>query len=65
MATDIRAILRYADVSAQKARLVVDMVRGKPALEAVVVGHIRVQIAEKFLHEHVRIVWIADETAVA
>jgi large subunit ribosomal protein L22 len=34
MATDIRAKLRYADVSAQKARLIVNMVRGKPALEA-------------------------------
>jgi large subunit ribosomal protein L22 len=34
MATDIRAQLRFADVSAQKARLVVDLVRGKPAIEA-------------------------------
>jgi len=34
MATDIRAQMRYADVSAQKARLVVDLVRGKSALDA-------------------------------
>jgi large subunit ribosomal protein L22 len=35
MATDIRAKLSNLTVSAQKARLVVDLVRGKPALEAV------------------------------
>ena len=34
MATDIRAKLSNLRVSAQKARLVVDLVRGKPALEA-------------------------------
>jgi large subunit ribosomal protein L22 len=34
MATDIRAKLTNFDTSAQKARLVVDLVRGKPALEA-------------------------------
>lgn len=34
MATDIRATLSNLDTSAQKARLVVDLVRGKPALEA-------------------------------
>jgi large subunit ribosomal protein L22 len=34
MATDIRAYLKNADVSAQKARLVIDMVRGKPAVDA-------------------------------
>ncbi len=34
MATDIRAQQRFAGVSAQKARLVVDLVRGKPAIEA-------------------------------
>ncbi|HMN61095.1 MAG TPA: 50S ribosomal protein L22 [Anaerolinea sp.] len=34
MATDIRAQMRFADVSAQKARLVVDLVRGKSALDA-------------------------------
>jgi large subunit ribosomal protein L22 len=34
MAHDIRAHLRFADVSAQKARLVLDMVRGKGAVDA-------------------------------
>ncbi len=37
MATDIRAKLSNLDISAQKARLVVDLVRGKPALEAVTI----------------------------
>jgi len=35
MATDIHAKLSNLTVSAQKARLVVDVVRGKPAVEAV------------------------------
>jgi large subunit ribosomal protein L22 len=34
MATDIRANLRYITISAQKVRLVVNLVRGKPAVEA-------------------------------
>ncbi len=34
MATDIRAQLKFAETSAQKARLVVDLVRGKPVVEA-------------------------------
>jgi large subunit ribosomal protein L22 len=34
MANDIRAKLRFVGISAQKARLVVDVVRGKPAVEA-------------------------------
>jgi large subunit ribosomal protein L22 len=34
MATDIQAKLRFSGVSAQKARLVIDMVRGKPANDA-------------------------------
>ncbi len=34
MATDIRAELRNCPVSAQKVRLLIDMVRGKPAMEA-------------------------------
>lgn len=34
MATDIRAVLRFSGVSAQKARLVIDVVRGKAANEA-------------------------------
>jgi large subunit ribosomal protein L22 len=35
MATDIRAKLSYVGISAQKARLVIDLVRGKPAVEAI------------------------------
>jgi large subunit ribosomal protein L22 len=34
MATDIRAHLRFCGVSAQKVRLVIDTVRGKPANDA-------------------------------
>jgi large subunit ribosomal protein L22 len=34
MATDIHAKLRFAGFSAQKARLVINLVRGKPAVEA-------------------------------
>ena len=34
MATDIRAHMRFVDVSAQKARLVVNLVRGKAVIEA-------------------------------
>jgi large subunit ribosomal protein L22 len=34
VATDIRAKLSYCGVSAQKTRLVIDTVRGKPAVEA-------------------------------
>ncbi len=34
MATDIQAKLRFSGVSAQKARLIIDLVRGKPAVEA-------------------------------
>jgi large subunit ribosomal protein L22 len=35
MATDIRAKLSNLNTSAQKARLVVDLVRGKPVMEAI------------------------------
>ncbi len=34
MATDIRAELKNTSISAQKVRLVVNLVRGKPAVEA-------------------------------
>ncbi|WP_322794303.1 50S ribosomal protein L22 [Bellilinea sp.] len=34
MANDIRAKLSYCPVSAQKVRLVIDLVRGRPAVEA-------------------------------
>lgn len=54
MAHDIRAELKFVGVSAQKVRLVVDMVRGKPANQAldtlkftnkVAAGHIRKVLA--------------------
>jgi large subunit ribosomal protein L22 len=54
MATDIRAELKFVGVSAQKVRLVLDMVRGKPANQAldtlkfvnkVAAGHIRKVLA--------------------
>ncbi len=35
MATDIRAELKNCGVSAQKVRLVIDLVRGKPAVQAI------------------------------
>ncbi|GAB4524961.1 MAG: 50S ribosomal protein L22 [Anaerolineales bacterium] len=35
--TDVRAVARHIPVSAQKARLVVDLVRGKNAQEAVAI----------------------------
>lgn len=34
MATDVRAYLENCGVSAQKVRLVIDVVRGKPAVDA-------------------------------
>src|SRR6266508_1209280 len=34
MATDIHAQSRFVGISAQKARLVIDLVRGKPAVDA-------------------------------
>jgi large subunit ribosomal protein L22 len=34
MASDIQAKLRYSGISAQKVRLVIDLVRGKPAVDA-------------------------------
>jgi len=37
MATDIRAKLSNLDTSAQKARLVIDLVRGKPVEEALTI----------------------------
>lgn len=36
MATDVHATLNNIGISAQKVRLVVDMVRGKPAVDALV-----------------------------
>lgn len=34
MATDVRADLKFCPVSAQKVRLVIDLLRGKPAVQA-------------------------------
>jgi large subunit ribosomal protein L22 len=54
VATDIRAKLSYCSVSAQKTRLVIDTVRGKPAVEAMQIlkfvpkaasGHVRKLLA--------------------
>ncbi len=39
MATDIRAHMSFVSMSAQKVRLVVDLVRGKPVIEAVNLLH--------------------------
>ena len=50
MATDIRAELRFCGVSAQKVRLVVDLVRGKPAMGALDL----LQFTNKIAATHVR-----------
>jgi large subunit ribosomal protein L22 len=50
MATDIRAELRFCGVSAQKVRLVVDLVRGKPAVYALDV----LRFTNKIAANHVR-----------
>lgn len=50
MATDIRAELRFCGVSAQKVRLVVDLVRGKPAVYALDV----LRFTNKIAATHVR-----------
>jgi large subunit ribosomal protein L22 len=50
MAHDIRAELKNCGVSAQKTRLVIDMVRGKPAVEAVTM----LKFTNKIAAYHVR-----------
>lgn len=50
MATDIRAELHFCGVSAQKVRLVVDLVRGKPAVYALDV----LRFTNKIAATHVR-----------
>ncbi len=47
MATDIRAHLRYISISAQKVRLVVNLVRGKPAVEAMNTLNFMPQVAAR------------------
>ena len=51
MATDIRAKLSNLDTSAQKARLVVDLVRGKPAEEALTILKFTPNKAAKPVHK--------------
>ena len=50
MATDIRAELHHCGVSAQKVRLVVDLVRGMPAVQALNT----LQFTPKVAAHHVR-----------
>jgi large subunit ribosomal protein L22 len=49
MATDIRAELKNCGISAQKTRLVIDLVRGKPAVEALAT----LKFANKLAAQHV------------
>jgi large subunit ribosomal protein L22 len=49
MATDIRAELKNCGISAQKTRLVIDLVRGKPAVEALAT----LKFANKLAARHV------------
>ena len=51
MATDYRAQLSNCGVSAQKARLVVDLVRGKKAVESLNVLKFMPQTAARHLHK--------------
>ncbi len=50
MATDVRAELHYCGVSAQKARLVVDMVRGRPAVQALDLLKFTPKVAARHLY---------------
>jgi len=54
MATDIRAKLSNFDTSAQKARLVVDLVRGKLALEALTILQFTPNKAAEPVHKLIR-----------
>ena len=47
MATDIRAQLKNTSISAQKVRLVVNLVRGKPAVEALTTLQFLPQVAAR------------------
>ena len=51
MATDIRAELKNCGVSAQKVRLVVDLVRGKPAVQAMDLLKFTPKIAAFHVHK--------------
>ncbi len=54
MATDIRAKLSNLDTSAQKARLVVDLVRGKPVVEALTILEFTPNKAARPVHKLIR-----------
>jgi len=51
MATDIRAKLSNLDTSAQKARLVIDLVRGKPVDEALTILKFTPNKAAKIIYK--------------
>jgi len=51
MATDIRAELSNCGVSAQKVRLVVDMVRGKQAVDALNILKFMPKVAARHVHK--------------
>ncbi len=51
MATDIRAKLSNCEVSAQKVRLVIDLVRGKPAVDALNTLQFTTKVAAQHVHK--------------
>lgn len=51
MSTDIHAKLSFCGVSAQKARLVIDMVRGMPAVEALNLLKFTPKVAARHVHK--------------
>ena len=51
MATDVRAYLENCGVSAQKVRLVVDTVRGKPAVDALNTLKFMPKIGARYVHK--------------
>lgn len=51
MATDIRAYLNQCGVSAQKVRLVINVVRGKAAVEALDVLKFMPKVAARHVHK--------------
>ncbi len=54
MANDIRAKLSNCEVSAQKARLVVDMVRGMPVIEAMNILTFTPKLAARHINKLLR-----------
>jgi large subunit ribosomal protein L22 len=51
MPIDVRAELRYCGVSAQKVRLVIDQVRGKPAVESLDTLKFMPKVAARHVHK--------------